>query len=122
MNREYKFRAWNKINSTMHQDITDTENWSFSYLNKDIFIWLQWTGLKDKNNIDIYEGDIIQIKHPYKDRMFSGIVSWEVYMWSCKEFFFSHYDVPSEIFSEGTEHIEVIGNIYENMELLNTKQ
>ena len=72
----------------------------------------QLTGLKDKNGTEIYNGDIIQIKHPFKSREFTGEVVWMNYKYGCKDFLFTHFDDPSEIFSEGTEHIEVIGNIH----------
>lgn len=35
--REIKFKAWNKETNTMHPFINSTENWSFSFLNQDIF-------------------------------------------------------------------------------------
>ncbi len=33
---------------------------------------------------------------------------------NCKDFYFTHFDSPGDLFSEGTEYIEIIGNIYEN--------
>lgn len=79
---------------------------------------MQYIGLKDKNDKDIYHGDIITIKHPHKDRSFTGKVEYFGYRFGCKDFYFSHFDIPNDIFSEGTEYIEVIGNIYENPELI----
>lgn len=140
MNREIRFRVWDKRDELQKiyynvYFIPYGEGWNggnpeykFYDINfglggfmkvaaKEVEI-MQYIGLKDKNGKEIYEGDIIEIKHPYKDRMFSGVVSWEGYMWSCKEFYFTHFDIPSDIFSEGTEHIEIIGNIYMNHELL----
>jgi len=81
-------------------------------------IFMQFTGLKDKNDKEIYEGDIIRIKHPHKDRTFIGVVEYIDYIFGCKDFYFPHFDIPWHIFSEGTECIEIIGNIYENPEKL----
>lgn len=131
MKREIKFRIWNKVDKVMLLPesqcdlILSLGGYLYSRFDKewetmDNYVVMQYIGLEDKNGSNIYDGDIIEIRHPYKDRMFSGVVSWEGYMWSCKEFYFTHFDVPSEIFSEGTEYIEIIGNIYENTELIKT--
>ena len=82
-------------------------------------ILMQFTGLKDKNGKEIYEGDIIEIKHPHRDRYFKGEVIYDQYCFSCEGFYFSHFDIPCDIFSEGVKYIEVIGNLYENKDLLN---
>lgn len=78
----------------------------------------QFTGLYDKNGKEIYEGDIIKTLHPFKNRKHIGEVIFEEYEFNIKGFSFSHYDYPSEAFSEGTKYMEVIGNIHENPELL----
>lgn len=82
------------------------------------FELMQYTGLKDKNGVEIYEGDIVTIEHPFRDRKWTGRIEFDRYKFTGRRFYFSHYDVPNDLFSEGTEYIKVIGNIYENTELL----
>ena len=76
----------------------------------------QFTGLHDKNGTEIYENDIIEIKHPHKGITFTGVVEFNNYKFGVKDFCFTHFDNPNDIFSEGTEYIEVIGNNYYNVE------
>ena len=78
----------------------------------------QFTGVCDKNGTEIYEGDIVRTLHPFKNRKHIGEVIFEEYEFNIKGFSFSHYDYPGEAFSEGTQYMEVIGNIHENSQLL----
>lgn len=80
----------------------------------------QYTGLTDKNGTKIFEGDVVRISEDYYDGLhYSGN---EVYYSDgafCVEYETPEYDVTSIGFlvKEGVE-VEVIGNIYDNPELL----
>ena len=80
--------------------------------------FMQSTNLIDKNGVEIYEGDIVEIIHPFRQRYHLGEVIYDGYQFNVKGFWFPHYDLPNDAFSEGIGYTEVIGNIYENPELL----
>lgn len=73
--------------------------------------------LTDKNRTKIFEGDIIEINHPYAGKFVSDVI-WDMDCWSLKDFYFTCFDYPNMAFSEGTEYMKVIGNIHDNPELL----
>jgi hypothetical protein len=67
-----------------------------------------YTGLKDKNGKEIYEGDIVQFQNAYDDTTAVEI----------------EYDPSEAYFTVPTRYsadMEIIGNIYENPELLEVK-
>src|SRR5690625_2077956 len=74
---------------------------------------MQYTGLKDKNNREIYEGDILQADDTgtfLGDKFYEGLHRY----WKTK----AVNDIRNCFFREYTDRIEVIGNIYEIPELL----
>ena len=77
---------------------------------------MQYTGIKDKNGKEIYEGDIFKIKYNKKDFMVWVEYSekYAQFITRCEENILN--DEPLGDLNE--KHIEVIGNIYENPELL----
>ncbi len=129
--RRIKFRAWFKVLKRMYlvKDMKFQRNGNITILTNNNggtypvnYELMQFTGLKDKNGKEIYEGDIIYMKdNGNRKRHGKILVKFE----NC-EFFAEKID--KEVIEEGESlgnfrfrdvyEIEVMGNMYENPELL----
>jgi uncharacterized phage protein (TIGR01671 family) len=106
--RELKFRAWNKKDKR----ITGNIELGDAVVDFTGYILMQFTGLKDKNGKEIYEGDIL-IHHYYHE---NGIVIWHT---AQSRWALEYFDKKTqELFPIDKDSFEVIGNIYKNLELL----
>lgn len=131
MNREIKFRAWDTESNKYRNMIPFKKGWidsdawddaheeaalmlypSSPLWHKDRFIYEQFTGLKDKNDKEIYEGDIV------KCRQIWLISIHENPIWSNEvvRFFGGGFCLTG--IKTTFEDCEIIGNIHENPELL----
>lgn len=132
MTREIKFRVWDgkcfrgnlheyfinlktgEVTEVAHSDLYD--EYYDATDKSDKFTLQQYTGLKDKNKVEIYEGDIVS----YFDYMERNIISPVYYVPAI----FSVDDINGEegdILTEyiiGTSEMIVIGNILENPDLI----
>lgn len=105
MSREIKFRIWDHFNGVMAYP-AEGRSFPKGYIEDDAFILdqcvpLQFTGLHDKNGKEIYEGDVIEVTDG--DDWINGteiVIIPDIYP--------IHHDCIGE----------VIGNIYENGDLL----
>lgn len=132
---KYKFRAWLK-NAKKMVDVTEINfkekfikidepyypkiNFCGIAIPFDQIELMQYTGLKDKNGIEIYEGDIVKgfsrnavvkigFPHNEKNHSYGVYAEWTKYKLQEVQY------INNYVF----ENLEVIGNIFKNKELLN---
>lgn len=121
--REIEFRAWLKDEKKMVKvkaidwveeidifSINYPEGKSYSGYDRDNIELMQYIGLKDKNGVKIFEGDIVR----YDELI--GPVLWSKDLVWCTDLGGYGEEMITAYLDYG---LEVIGNIYENKELLN---
>lgn len=144
MNREIKFRAWHKNTKTMYDvayihfdtgmigclvTIPGEKYRLLQPMDKGTYELLEYTGLKGRNGVEIFEGDITEFHQDKpthwmaEDDMAKGrtrkIVTWCEGKFHCNPI---ESDLAGDVFNwhatTKTSDLEVIGNIYEHPELL----
>ena len=126
MTREIKFRAWNtgkrmktgmysweEMKETLMHEIRPEKSLFAPFIQSEQFkenpwiVLMQYTGLKDKNGKEIYEGDVVR----HTQLEYVGEIVWPRYVETS----------AGEDYKEmQNDYLEIIGNIYENPELLTT--
>jgi len=117
--REIKFRAWDISNKVMLDNHEINGDWLISG-KYNFFTPMQYTGLKDKNGKEIYEGDIVDAiaELDFKDQsIISDVIFGKDHQWQIRSCIDAEHGLP--ICWGGWESLEIIGNIYEHPQLLN---
>lgn len=130
--REIKFRAWEKSRAPEYEgedpykgemhytELGDEKRfvsigfYHDSCWSHDDFVWMQYTGLKDSNGKEIYEGDIVSGTWGKEEGVIEVVYDEARCMWMAKNqgHLYHLYEIRS------WRDLEVIGNIYESPELL----
>lgn len=127
MPREIKFRLWNPLGKYfLYFGLYADSIPIYKGMSEETIVEQQYTGLKDENGVEIYEGDIVEdsFLHEFHivefgegetcegDVYSSNFVGWYLKTVSTKEIKAIYLEYPVVV---------VVGNIYENPELLNVQ-
>ena len=122
-----KYRAWDKELQTMldvslidfKKGVLVGEHWEFgetNFMNFDEIVLMQSTRILDKNSQEIFEGDVLGTK----DGLLNGVVEYrsDLGMWTNSLIRYNNFERLCSIAGDR----EIIGNVYENPELLEGKE
>lgn len=123
--RDIRFRIWNENLKEMIKDIHICPQYGWLVMSdndaiaergrvsEEDLIWMQYTGLKDKNNKEVYEGDIVMFDYDWTKSTEIGVVTWNNDNAS--------FQIKGHIPSSSMKHLKqmkIIGNIYQNKKIL----
>lgn len=133
--REIKFRVWDKVNNKMipasdapwieasiGKKFINLLTVSFLDGEKKGLIPQQFTGLKDKNGREIYEGDILKYSKSYDESMGGQLTDdLDEVLFGNGSFRLGNYPLDDYIEEKDIVELEIIGNIFENKGILDKK-
>jgi uncharacterized phage protein (TIGR01671 family) len=131
--REIKFRVWDQLLMVMeralvvyfnNQEVYFIHKGSSQLRGLGNIVLMQFTGLLDKNGKEIYEGDIVRVQSQYEtDEPIDSAPNKVYFRDGAFRCGFHNMLLGENVCTgkEGNWNMEVIGNIYENLELLEKK-
>lgn len=117
--REIKFRVWNRdrkmfiINGMTPKQIQDDaiQSLELPLLTSEDCAWQQYTGFKDKNGIEIYDGDLIYLKNSFMyPKMISEII-WDNGWFADNKKLLVRWCISVNF----TSSVKIVGNIFEGV-------
>ena len=119
---EFKLRAWDDYGKIMFNSISEMaefEEHLIYWLNNAAYVLMRYTGSTDKNGKDIFQEDIVKVLGKNEEEYITNIFYQDGGLF-IEVHDNSEYDYTSVAYSliNDIEEIEVIGNTYQNPELL----
>lgn len=114
-NKYIPIDGWCKVVNIAHDDVSYEKWWIDDEYESSRIEIMQYTWLKDKNGKEIYEGDIVQCSQKWQIMLWKVVFKDGMFWWEFEKSWFSYlYGVIDKF------KWEVIGNIHENPELINS--